>query len=143
MEHRDEVYFEAEPEREIPFSEGKFSSRLDRVRAEMAADGLDCLFLTSPESLYDVSAYRCLWSHTESPIESPGTSGIAVHVDHDRFIHFECEREAVLMRTFSMGCSRGPLNGRRSGAFPRLCGGHCAINRRPGSATRWRSAGRQ
>lgn len=36
------------------FSEAEFSSRLDRVRAEMAADGLDCLFLTSPESLYYV-----------------------------------------------------------------------------------------
>ena len=52
--------------------------------------------------MYYVSGYVCMWYHTESPMEWSATNGIAVHVDHDRLIHFETEREAVLTRTFSV-----------------------------------------
>ena len=102
MDYRDEVYFEAQPEREAPFSEEEFAGRLTRIREAMARAGIDCLFLSSPESMYYVSGYVCMWYHTESPIEWSATNGIAVHVDHDRFIHFETEREAVLTRTFTV-----------------------------------------
>ena len=102
MDYRDEVYFEAQPEREAPFPEEEFAGRLTRIREAMARAGIDCLFLSSPESMYYVSGYVCMWYHTEGPIEWSATNGIAVHVDHDRFIHFETEREAVLTRTFSV-----------------------------------------
>ena len=102
MAYRDEVYFQAPVEPEVPFSEEEFAGRLHRIRAAMAAAGIDCLFLTSPESLYYVSGYQCMWYQIESPMEWPPSNGIAVHVDHDRFIHFETEREAVLTRTFSV-----------------------------------------
>ena len=102
MEYRDEIYFEAQPEREEPFPEEEFAGRLTRIRKAMAEAGIDCLFLSSPESMYYVSGYICMWYHTESPMEWSATNGIAVHVDHDRFIHFETEREAVLTRTFSV-----------------------------------------
>ena len=102
MEYRDEVYFQACAEPEVPFSEEEFAGRLRRIRAAMAAARIDCLFLTSPESLYYVSGYQCMWYQTESPMEWPASNGIAVHIDHDRFIHFETEREAVLTRTFTV-----------------------------------------
>ena len=102
MEYRDEVYFQAQPEREVPFSEEEYAGRLTRIRKAMAKAGIDCLFLSSPESMYYVSGYRCMWYHTESPIEWSATNGIAVHVDHDHYIHFETEREAVLTRTFTV-----------------------------------------
>ena len=102
MAYRDEVYFNAPAEPEVPFDEEEFAGRLQRIRAEMARAGIDCLFLTSPESLYYVSGYLCMWYQTESPMEWPPSNGIAVHVDHDRFIHFETEREAVLTRTFTV-----------------------------------------
>ena len=102
MAYRDEVYFQAPVEPEVPFSEEEFAGRLQRIRAAMAAAGIDCLFLTSPASLYYVSGYQCMWYQTESPMEWPPSNGIAVHVDHDRFIHFETEREAVLTRTFTV-----------------------------------------
>ena len=101
MEYRDEVYFQARAEPEVPFDETEFAGRLRRIRAAMARARIDCLFLTSPESLYYASGYQCMWYQTESPMEWPASSGIAVHVDHDRFIHFETEREAVLTRTFT------------------------------------------
>ena len=102
MNYRDEVYFQAQPETEIPFSEQEFSDRLTRIRKAMSAAGVDCLFVTSPESMNYVSGYICMWYHTESPFEWPPSNGIAVHVDHDRFIHFETEREAVVSRTFTV-----------------------------------------
>ena len=102
MAYRDEVYFHARAEPEVPFDEEEFAGRLRRIRAGMATAGIDCLFLTSPESLYYVSGYLCMWYQTESPMEWPASNGIAVHVDHDRFIHFETEREAVLTRTFTV-----------------------------------------
>ena len=102
MPYRDEVYFQAPAEPEVPFSEEEFAARLQRIRGAMAEAGIDCLFLTSPESLYYVSGYLCMWYQTESPMEWPPSNGIAVHVDHDRFIHFDTEREAVLTRTFTV-----------------------------------------
>ncbi|MBT7648533.1 MAG: aminopeptidase P family protein [Rhodospirillaceae bacterium] len=104
MEYRDEVYFEAQPDREQPFTDEEFANRLTRIRQAMAKAKIDCLFLSSPESMYYLSGYVCMWYHTESPLEWSATNGIAVHVDHDRFIHFETEREAVVTRTFS--CSK-------------------------------------
>ena len=102
MAYRDEVYFQAPADRDAPFGEEEFAGRLQRIRAAMARAGIDCLFLTSPESLYYVSGFQCMWYQAESPMEWPPSNGIAVHVDHDRFIHFETEREAVLTRTFSV-----------------------------------------
>ncbi|MFN0042928.1 MAG: M24 family metallopeptidase [Alphaproteobacteria bacterium] len=102
MEYRDDVYFNAQLERELVFTEEEFAQRLTRVRKAMAAAGIDCLFLTSPESMYWISGYRCMWYQTESPIEWAATNGFAVHVDHDRYIHFETEREAVLTRIFTV-----------------------------------------
>ena len=102
MDYRDDVYFNASVETERPFSQAEFDARLARVRTAMAAAKIDCLFLTSPESLYWISGYRCMWYQTESPIEWAATNGIAVHVDHDRYIHFETEREAVLTRIFTV-----------------------------------------
>ena len=102
MAYRDEVYFRAPVQPEVPFGEDEFAGRLKRIRAAMAGTGIDCLFLTSPESLYYVSGFQCMWYQTESPMEWPPSNGVAVHVDHDRFIHFETEREAVLTRTFTV-----------------------------------------
>jgi Xaa-Pro aminopeptidase len=102
MDYRDQVYFEFEPESELAFPEAEYRARLERIRARMADAKIDCLFLTSPESLYYVSGFICMWYQTEGPKEWPSSNGIALHVDHDRFIHFETEREAVLTRTFTV-----------------------------------------
>ncbi len=102
MKYRNEIYFEAEPDRELPFPKEEFEQRLMRIRGGMSKANIDCLFLTSPESMYYLSGFNCMWYQTESPIEWPASNGFAVHVDHDRFIHFETEREAFLTRMFSV-----------------------------------------
>ena len=52
MDYRDDVYFNASVEPERAFSKAELSARLARVRRAMAAAKIDCLFPTSPESLY-------------------------------------------------------------------------------------------
>lgn len=102
QEYRDEVYFEAKPEKEICFSEEEYHSRLTRIREHMRESDIDCLYLTSPESLFYVSGYRTEWYQAESPMQWPPCSGIAVHRDHDRFILFDGEREAILTRIYTV-----------------------------------------
>ena len=67
----------------------------------MQADGVECLFLTSPEAMFWVSGYQCEWYQAQSPRQWPAASGIAIHVDHDHYILFDTEREAALGRIFT------------------------------------------
>lgn len=87
------------PPMEVPFGVGEYRARLDRIRARMAQDGIACLYLTAPESLCYVCGYQAEWYQAQSPKAWAAVSGIAVHVDHDRFILFDTEEELVLART--------------------------------------------
>ncbi len=101
MTYRDEVYFECQPEKEVPFSSEEFANRLQRVREYMSNANIDCLYLTAPSSMYYISGYQCEWYQSDSPKEWPATGGIAVHVDYDKYILFDSEREAILGRVYT------------------------------------------
>lgn len=101
MEYRDEVYFNSTPENESPFEAEEFQARLTRLRARMADAGIDMLYLMAPESMYYLSGYQAEWYQAQSPQAWPAGSAIAVHVDHDHYILFDSEREAVLGRIFT------------------------------------------
>jgi Xaa-Pro aminopeptidase len=98
MDYRDEVYFHSKPENEAPFSHKEFQDRLQKVRRQMAAQKLDMLYLMAPESMYYLSGYQTEWYQAQSPAQWPAASAMAVHVDHDKYIFFDSEREAVLGR---------------------------------------------
>jgi Xaa-Pro aminopeptidase len=102
LEYRDEVYFQSQPEQEIPFPVEEFLARLTRIRERMAGAGIDMLYLMSPESMYYVSGYQNEWYQAQSPKQWPASSAVAVHIDHDRFILFDSEREAILGRIFTV-----------------------------------------
>lgn len=101
MDYRDELYFHSEPEKEVPFSVEEFDDRLKRIRRQMADAGIDMLYLMAPESMYYVSGYQAEWYQAQSPKQWPASSAIAVHVDHDKYILFDSEREAILGRIFT------------------------------------------
>jgi Xaa-Pro aminopeptidase len=101
MDYRDDVYFNSQPENEAPFSAQEFAARLDRLRRKMAETKIDMLYLMAPESMYYLSGYQAEWYQAQSPRQWPASSAIAVHVDHDRYILFDSEREAVLGRVFT------------------------------------------
>ncbi|MBT6119383.1 MAG: aminopeptidase P family protein [Rhodospirillaceae bacterium] len=101
MEERDTALDGLFPEPEPAFEPAEYAARLERVRARMAADRIDCLFVSAPEGMYYLSGYRCAFMQGQNPKQWPPTSGIAVHVDHDRFILFDTDRETVMHRTYT------------------------------------------
>ena len=103
--------------KEVPFPDKEYEERLNRIRHLMEASGIELLFLTSPESLYYVSGFQCEWYQAQSGRSFPPTSGIAVHVNHDRTIHFETPSEALLVAigTASKDVRIFPIESRRDG----------------------------
>jgi Xaa-Pro dipeptidase len=101
MDYRDDVYFNSKPESEASFTTEEFAGRLERLRRKMTEAKLDMLYLMAPESMYYLSGYQAEWYQAQSPRQWPASSAIAVHVDHDRYILFDSEREAVLGRIFT------------------------------------------
>lgn len=83
----------------LPFPLAEYQVRLTKIRREMAAQQIDLLYLSSPESMYYVSGLNLAWYRTGSAImpDESKAAGIAVHVDHDRFILFETEDEFGLV----------------------------------------------
>ncbi len=84
------------PEAETIFSVAEYADRLSRVRAAMRAAGVDMLYLSSPEAIAYLSGFRAEWYQAQGPKAWLPASGLAVHVDHDDYIHFETENEQVL-----------------------------------------------
>ena len=107
----------ADRHKELPFPPEEFAARLSRAREAMSAAGIDLLFVTAPESLYYLSGFQGEWYQAQSGRAFPPTSGIAVHVDHDSYIHFETPSEAMLtaIGTVSEDVRIFPLDARRDG----------------------------
>ena len=89
-------------EKDIPFPRREFETRLSRLKSAMSAQGLDMVFLSSPESMYYISGYKNEWYQAQSCKEWPPASGIAVHRDRAGFIMFETEDEYLLARHTSI-----------------------------------------
>lgn len=108
---------EAPQHKELPFPEDEFRDRFDRVRAAMDAQGIALLFVTAPESLYYLSGFQCEWYQGQSGRAFAPTSGLAIHIDHYRYIHFETPSEAILtaIGTVSSDVRIFPLESRRNG----------------------------
>ena len=71
------------------FSLDEYADRLKRVRKEMAAREIDLLFVTQPSSMCYLHGYTCTWYRAASTSGWPPMAGTAIHVDHDRMIHFD------------------------------------------------------
>ena len=91
------------PEPEIAFPDTEFRKRHQRIRERMAAEGLDLLYLTAPESRYYVDGYNSDWYQAQSPADWHALSGVAIHVDHDKVITFEREANVVLVHMTTIG----------------------------------------
>ena len=84
------------PQSEVAFPLAEYQRRLQRVRENMAAANVDCLYVTSPDHICYLSGYQAEWFQEGGPKEWQGVSGIAVHVDHDQYIHFDIPDEKLL-----------------------------------------------
>ena len=83
------------PDPEVAFSREEYGRRLNLVRRRMADASIDLLYVTNPDHICWLSGYQAEWFQEGGPKTWTGTSGIAVHVDHDHYLHFENEDEKL------------------------------------------------
>jgi Xaa-Pro aminopeptidase len=94
--------FETLPEeaRDLAFPPEEYRARLRKVRALMAEQKIDLLYVTTPEHVCWLHGYFASWYKANSPMRYPQLYGTAIHVDHDDFIHFDNPTEhPVLAKT--------------------------------------------
>lgn len=84
------------PPSEVSFPREEYKRRLEIVRQGMVSAGLDLLYVTNPDHICYLSGYQAEWFQEGGPKTWSGVSGIAVHVEHDYYIHFENEDEKLL-----------------------------------------------
>jgi len=85
-----------------PFSREEYASRLARLRAAMAQDGIRTLILSSPEAMYWLHGLSLRWYKSQSPRAWRPLTCTAVSVDSDRFIQFEGVEHAEMIRRTSV-----------------------------------------
>ncbi len=88
----------ATSEMSVPFPLLEYKNRLNKIRKAMAEQNIDLLYLTNPENLFYVSGYNAAWFRGNPPTEwaESAAAGIAIHVDHDKFILFDVVDELGL-----------------------------------------------
>jgi Xaa-Pro aminopeptidase len=99
---RERFLRESGSELEAPFPLAEYEGRLIRLREAAVAASVDVLFLSSPESMCWLSGFAAEWYQGQSPTAWYPGSGLAVHTDHDRWIHFDAEDEWILAKCTSV-----------------------------------------
>jgi Xaa-Pro aminopeptidase len=102
MSNREYITSKCIPDPEVPFGREEFAERLERIRVAMETENIDLLFVSAPEGLYYVSGFLSDWYQAQSPMIWPPTSGIAIHRESGRTIHFETEAEEMLAQFTSV-----------------------------------------
>ena len=86
--------------RELAFEPEEYRGRLRRLRALMVEEGVDLLYVTTPDHVAYLHGFLASWYKANSPMRYPQLYGTAVHVDHDEFVHFDNPSELpVLTKT--------------------------------------------
>lgn len=89
-------------ERDLAFPPEEYKDRLQRLRALMAAEKIDLLWITTPEAVTWLHGMVASWYRANSPMRYPQLYGVAVHVDSDSFIHFDHPFEAAIIAKASV-----------------------------------------
>ena len=85
---------------ELPFSREEYLSRVERLRAGAEADGIDLLWITTPDAVCWMHGFLASWYKGNAPMRYPQCWGTALHTASGRFVHFDNPtEEPVLART--------------------------------------------
>ena len=85
---------------ELPFTAEEYRLRLDKLVGMASEQGLDLLWITSPEGVAWTHGFFASWYKGQAPMRYPQCYGTAVHVASGRYIHFDNPtEEPVLART--------------------------------------------
>lgn len=80
----------------LPFSQTEYRLRRERVRDEMAARGIDVLFVTSPPNLLYLTGYEAIWYPPRLPVGAVLVRDAREVVAFDWVRHEGYVRDAVL-----------------------------------------------
>jgi Xaa-Pro aminopeptidase len=96
--------FELVPEwqPEPAFPRNEYRDRLRRVRAAMAEQRIDVLYVTMPEHVCYLHGFFASWYKANGPMRYPQLYGTAIHVDSDEFIHFNNPTEQPILAKYSI-----------------------------------------
>jgi Xaa-Pro aminopeptidase len=100
--YKREALTSSNPPLEAPFSLAEYADRLRLTRAAMADAGIDCLYLTAPESIHYLTGFASEWYQANGPAAWAPASGIAIHVDHEDLVQFETYEEVGLVELTSV-----------------------------------------
>lgn len=83
--------FDADAMKDVqrPFELSEYKSRLNQIRDNMTKKNIQLLYVTTPEAVCYIHGYYACWYKANGPMRYPQFYGTAIHVDHDRFIHFD------------------------------------------------------
>lgn len=98
---RERFLLDAVPELEVAFPRSEYEERLQRLKTAASEARVDVVFLSSPESMCWLSGFAAEWYQGQSPTTWYPASGLAVHVEHDDWIHFDTEDEWILAKCTS------------------------------------------
>ena len=91
------------PDNKFPvFSHEEYSDRLQRARQEMVKRGIDLLYVTQPSNMCYMHGYAATWYRAASTSQWPPIGGTAIHVDHEKMIHFDYADELGLLDVTSV-----------------------------------------
>ena len=83
--------------RDLAFTREEYLGRIRRLRARMADQKIDLLYITAPDHVAYLHGYVASWYKTSSPMRYPQLYGTAIHVDFDDFIHFDNPTELPVL----------------------------------------------
>lgn len=87
---------------ELAFSEAEYKARQDRLRALMRREGIDLLYVTTPEAVAWLHGFYCGWYKANGPMRYPQVYGTAIHAHSDALIHFDNPTELPLLLKMSV-----------------------------------------
>jgi Xaa-Pro dipeptidase len=84
----------------LAFSREEYLGRIARLREAMREEGIDLLWVTTPEAVCWLHGFVSSWYKANAPMRYPQCYGTAISAHDDRFIYFDNPtEEAVVART--------------------------------------------
>lgn len=83
----------------LPFPIQEYRNRVNKIRQKMYENGVETLYLTSPESMYYVTGLNMVWytANSSSMWDGNKVTGVALNVDSDDVLLFQMADEDRLV----------------------------------------------
>ena len=100
---------------DLPFTGEEYCTRLKKLTAMAGEEGIDLLWVTSPEGVAWLHGFTASWYKGQAPMRYPQCYGTAVHVASRRFIHFDNPTEEPVLALTSRSRDNRWLPDREAG----------------------------